>query len=224
MTADTSVRLALWRDRDPAARRIPGMYLGETDLLGDPLDAVERLAASGVRFARLRGTVDLAQAEAGSGSGSGSGGAAAVAALVVVRELTGHGIAVDWTVRLPAGGPGWRPLGHLHPPADVLGAGGGGDVTAAWRDTFHAAKCGYRHGPGFIEVRDHRMDTFRRLVIRNPQHEQIVEPLLRGVPATDLAEAVSTRYQRAGLLHRAGGHLWWAPYRLRRWPLSTTVS
>ncbi|MER6913585.1 DUF5825 family protein [Streptomyces sp. NPDC000594] len=216
MGADTAVRLALWRDRDPVARRIPGMYLGETELLGDPLDAVARLADDGVRFARLRGTVDLARAEAGSD------GAAAVAALVAVRELTGHGIAVDWTVLLPPGAPDWRPLGHLHPPAEVLG--GGDEVTAAWRDTFHSAKCGYRRGPGFIEVRDHRMDTFRRLVIRHPRHEQIVEPLLRGVPATDLAEAVSTRYQRAGLLHRVGGHLWWAPYRLRRWPLSTTVS
>ncbi|MER5771866.1 DUF5825 family protein [Streptomyces sp. NPDC001985] len=221
MSADPPVRLALWRDRDPVAMRLPGMYAGETDVLGDPLDAVARLAAGGIRFARLGGPVDLEGAEAG--------GAAAVAALVVVRELTSHGIAVDWTIRLPAGEPEWRPLSHLHPPAAVYGgtgagagAGAGDGIAAEWRDSFHAAKCGYRHGPGFIEVRDHRMDSFRRLVIRNPQHDQVIEPLLRGVPATGLAEAVTGRYQRAGLLHRAGRHLWWTPYRLRRWPLSTT--
>jgi hypothetical protein len=208
----SGVRMALWRDRDPAAMRIPGVYAGSVELAEDPLDAVARLAAGGVRFARLPDMVDLDDAD----------GSDAVAALVVVRELTSHGIAVDWTLRLPDRSPDWRPLSHLHPPTAVL-CNDDDDIATAWRDSFHIAKCGYRHGPGFIEVRDHRTDSFRRLVIRNPQHDQVIQPLLRGVPATDLAEAATARYQRAGLLHRAGRYLWWTPYRIRRWPLSTTV-
>ncbi|GCD92761.1 DUF5825 family protein [Embleya hyalina] len=213
MSADLPpVRLALWRDRDPEAMRIPGMYLGEADVAGDPLDEVAGLAAGGACLARLPAAIDL------STGGVEAAGAAAVAGLVVVRELTAHGIAVDWTLR-PAAGPwDWRPLGHLHPPTTVIDGAG---LAAAWRDDFRPAKFGYRHGPGFIEVRDHRADPFRRLVIRNPRYEQVIEPLLRGVATTDLTEAVTARYHEAGLLHRVGGYVWWTPYRVRHSPHGT---
>ncbi|MFE5325109.1 DUF5825 family protein [Embleya sp. NPDC056575] len=207
------VRLALWRDRDPEAMRIPGMYLGEADVAGDPLDEVARLAASGACLARPHAAIDLSD---------GGTGAAAVAGLVVVRELTAHGIAVDWTLRPPAGPWDWRPLGHLHPPTTVIDGDGDGDhLAAAWRADFRPAKFGYRHGPGFIEVRDHRADPLRRLVIRNPRYAQVIEPLLRGVAATDLTEAVTARYHDAGLLHRVGRYVWWTPYRVRHSPHGT---
>ncbi|OPC77363.1 hypothetical protein B4N89_43380 [Embleya scabrispora] len=202
------VRLTLWRDRDPEAMRIPGMYLGEVDVGGDPLDEVARLAAGGACLARLHAAIDLSDAD----------GAAAVAGLVVVRELTAHAIAVDWTLRPPAGPWDWRPLGHLHPPTTVPGGDG---LAAAWSDDFRPAKFGYRHGPGFIEVRDHRADPFRRLVIRNPRYEQVIEPLLRGVATTDQTEAVTARYHGAGLLHRVGRYVWWTPYRVRHSPHGT---
>ncbi|MFI1582521.1 DUF5825 family protein [Embleya sp. NPDC020630] len=212
------VRLALWRDRDPEATRIPGMYLGEADVAGDPLDEVARLAAGGAGLARLHAAIEL------SDGGSEADGAAAVAGLVVVRELTAHGFAVDWTLRPPAGPWDWRPLGHLHPPTTVIDGDGDGDrdrLAAAWRDDFRPAKFGYRHGPGFIEVRDHRADPFRRLVIRNPRYAQVIEPLLRGVATTDLTEAVTARYHDAGLLHRVGRYVWWTPYRVRHSPHGT---
>ncbi|MEU7861423.1 DUF5825 family protein [Nonomuraea sp. NPDC049141] len=215
------VTLRLWKDRDPAAMRVPGMYTGRVEVTDDPVATVSRVAEDGVQLAQLDDTVDLDDAD----------GAAAVAALTVIRELTSHGIAVDWTIHMPAGTAGWRPLSHLHPPAavyagsdgdDVVGSAGDG-IAAAWRDSFHIAKCGYRLGPGFIEIRDRRTGSFKRLVIRNPHREEAIAPLLRGVRVTALSPAVTERYLRADLLHRVGGFVWWTPYRIRRWPLSSTI-
>lgn len=223
------VPLTLWKDRDPAAMRVPGMYAGRVEVTGAPVATVSRLAEDGVQLAQLDDTVDLDDAD----------GAAAVAALTVIRELTSHGIAVDWTIRMPAGTAGWRPLSHLHPPAAVyagsagdgivgsagdgiVGSGGEG-IAAEWRDSFHIAKCGYRLGPGFIEIRDRRTGSFKRLVIRNPHREEAIAPLLRGVRTTALSQAVMERYLRADLLHQVGGFVWWTPYRIRRWPLSSTI-
>ncbi|MGW0537977.1 DUF5825 family protein [Streptomyces sp. NPDC003032] len=215
--SSASVPLPLWRDRDPAARRLPGMYAGSVDARDDPLITVPQLAADGVQYARLPETVDLSDPD----------GAAAVASLVAVREFTSFGIAVDWTLRLPGGRPAepadWRPLSHLHPPTAVLCDYADDGIATQWRDSFHAAKCGYRHGPGFIEVRDRRSGSFKRLVIRNTQHDRGIQPLLRGAPEAHLPQPVIARYTRADLLHRAGRFLWWTPYRIRRWPLSTTI-
>ncbi len=208
------VRLSLWRDRDPEAMRLPGMDAGGTEVSSDPVGSMARLAGDGIQFARLEDPVDLDEPD----------GAAAVAALVVVRELTSHGIAVDWTLRMPGEAPdGWRSLSHLHPPAYVLAGEAGEGVAADWRSSFHIAKCGYRNGPGFMEIRDRRTDAFRRLVIRNPNGERAIAPLLRGVPVTALPETVAARHLKADLLHQVGRYVWWAPYRIRRWPLSSTI-
>jgi hypothetical protein len=208
-----AVAMTLWKDRDPAAMRLPGMYAGTVDQLDDPLTGVSSLAADGVQFARLRDTVDLTD----------SYGAAAAAALVAIRELTSHGIAVDWTIRMPAGAAGWQRLSHLYPPAAVLGGSQPEHVTTWWRDSFHAAKCGYRRGPGFLEIRDRRTGSFRRTVIKSARSDQAIAPLLRGMPADALDQAVSRRYLDADLVHQAGQFLWWTPYLIRRWPLSTTI-
>jgi hypothetical protein len=207
------VAMTLWKDRDPAAMRLPGIYAGTLDQLDDPLTTVSSLAASGVQYAQLRDPVDLGDTD----------GAAAAAALVAVRELTSHGIAVDWTIRLPAGAAGWQQLSHLYPPVAVLCGSESENVTTWWRDSFHAAKCGYRRGPGFLEIRDRRTGSFRRTVIRSAQNDQGIAPLLRGMPAASLSEAATRRYLEADLIHQAGRFLWWTPYLIRRWPLSTTI-
>lgn len=207
------VAMTLWKDRNPAAMRLPGMYAGVVDRLDDPLTAVSSLAASGVQFARLRDTVDLADDD----------GAAAAAALIAVRELTSHGIAVDWAIRMPAGAAGWQQLSHLYPPAAVWCGSESENVTTRWRNSFHAAKCGYRRGPGFLEIRDRRTGSYRRTVIKSARNDQAIAPLLRGVPAASLGETVTRRYLEADLVHRAGQFLWWTPYLIRRWPLSTTI-
>ena len=207
------VAMTLWKDRNPAAMRLPGMYAGVLDRLDDPLTAVSSLAASGVQFARLRDTVDLADDD----------GAAAAAALVAVRELTSHGIAVDWAIRMPAGAAGWQQLSHLYPPAAVWCGSESENVTTRWRNSFHAAKCGYRRGPGFLEIRDRRTGSYRRTVIKSARNDQVIAPLLRGMPAASLGETVTRRYLEADLVHRAGRFLWWTPYLIRRWPLSTAI-
>ncbi|MEV0265402.1 DUF5825 family protein [Streptomyces sp. NPDC050617] len=235
------VTLALWKERDPVAWDIPGVYVGTVDLMGSQVEgAVTELASQGVQFARLPRVIDLTDRH----------GDAAVTALVAVRELTAFGIAVDWTLRLPGRGtdadPGaradamaeWQPLSHLHPPTAVFRDGHEGsgssdnsgrfgnsaqDIVVRWRDSFHAAKCGYRRGPGFLEVRDRRGDSFKRLVIRTSEHDQLIQALLRGLPETGVPPSVVARYLPPGLIHRAGRFLWWTPYRIRRWPLSTTI-
>lgn len=212
-----TVGMTLWKDRDPAAMRVPGIYAGRVEEPGDPVETVSRLAAHGVQFVQLDDAVDLDDAD----------GAATVAALVVIRELTGHGIAAEWTLRMPAAHPAelaaWRLLSHLYPPASVLAGSAGDRIAAEWRNSFHLAKCGYRLGPGFLEIRDRRMDSFRRLLIRNPGGERVIAPLLHGVPAGALPEPMLARYLRADLLHQVGRFVWWTPYRIRRWPLTTTI-
>jgi hypothetical protein len=210
--------LTLWRDRDPAAMRLPGIYCGTLDgPPDDPVDAVAQLASAGVQLIQVPEPVDLTDPD----------GASAVAVLLLVRELTSHGIAVDWTLRM-ADPAQWRALSHLHPPAGVFRGSTGAEnedhVVTAWRGSFHIAKCGYRRGPGFLEIRDHRWGSFRRLVVNAPRSTAF-QGLLDGVPAVASAstERVLERYLRENLVHRAGRYLWWTPYRLRRWPLSTTI-
>ncbi|MGW1208882.1 DUF5825 family protein [Streptomyces sp. NPDC002499] len=211
-------QLTLWKDRDPAAMRLPGIHCGTLDgPPDDPANAVAQLAADGVQFVQVHEPVDLTDPD----------GASAVAVLLAIRELTSHGIAVDWTLRMPDPAQ-WRALSHLHPPATVF-RGSTGEareelVVTAWRDSFHIAKCGYRRGPGFLEIRDHRWGSFRRLVVNAPRSTAF-QGLLDGVPvvASASTERVLERHLRENLLHRAGRYLWWTPYRLRRWPLSTTI-
>ncbi|WP_420313177.1 DUF5825 family protein [Streptomyces sp. YS-B37] len=213
-----TTELTLWKDRDPAAMRLPGMYCGTLDGPPDnPVHAVGQLASEGVQFVRVPEPVDLTDPD----------GASAVAVLLLVRELTGHGIAVDWTLRM-ADPAQWQALSHLYPPAAVLRGATGEEndagVVTAWRGSFHIAKCGYRRGPGFLEIRDHRWGSFRRLVVNAPRSTAF-QRLLDGVPvvATASTERVLERHLRENLVHRAGRHMWWTPYRLRRWPLSTTI-
>ncbi|MFJ3416074.1 DUF5825 family protein [Streptomyces sp. NPDC086082] len=213
-----TTELTLWKDRDPAAMRLPGMYCGTLDGPPDnPVHAVGQLASEGVQFVRVPEPVDLTDPD----------GASAVAVLLLVRELTGHGIAVDWTLRM-ADPAQWQALSHLYPPAAVLRGATGEEndagVVTAWRGSFHIAKCGYRRGPGFLEIRDHRWGSFRRLVVNAPRSTAF-QRMLDGVPvvATASTERVLERHLRENLVHRAGRHMWWTPYRLRRWPLSTTI-
>ncbi|WP_329264688.1 DUF5825 family protein [Streptomyces sp. NBC_01478] len=210
--------LTLWRDRDPAAMRLPGIYCGTLDgPPDDPVVAVAQLASAGVQLIQVPEPVDLTDPD----------GASAVAVLLLVRELTSHGIAVDWTLRMPDPAQ-WRALSHLYPPAGVFRGSTGAEnedhVVTAWRGSFHIAKCGYRRGPGFLEIRDHRWGSFRRLVVNAPRSTAF-QGLLDGVPvvASASTERVLERYLRENLVHRAGRYLWWTPYRLRRWPLSTTI-
>ncbi|HKS46199.1 MAG TPA: DUF5825 family protein [Amycolatopsis sp.] len=210
------VRLALWRDRDPEARALPGMYLGkaEADIGTDPVAMAASLVARGVRCVGLTDPVEL-------GDGRPE---RALLGLALVRELTSFGTAVDWEITLGADRSGttdWRLLTHLYPPraTDVSD-----EAVREWRNFYHITRCGYRHGPRFLEVRDYRLGTYRRLVIRNRNYRRFLDPLLRGTNLSSIPAAEADAYLRQGLVIRDDELVLWLPYRIRQWPLSHIMS
>ncbi|MCC3774893.1 hypothetical protein K6I33_005412 [Streptomyces sp. UNOB3_S3] len=143
-------------------------------------------------------------------------------ALTLVRDLTSHGIAVDWRPALDGEDESWRRLSHLYPPGEVVGRGGE-RVRDAWRESYFFCKCFYRHGPGFLQVRDWRTGELRRITIDDPAYRAAVEPLLHGQVSTSVAPAVLDAFTGAGLVDILGEYAWWMPYRVRRWPQSHTT-
>ncbi|MEO3811505.1 DUF5825 family protein [Sphaerisporangium sp. B11E5] len=203
----TPVTVTLWRDYEELDR--PGMFAGTAVVSGPAADESRVFFESGVRRVALSDTVDLEIA---------GGQAAAVRTLVLVRELTGHGIAVDWRLRL--GAERWRPLSHLYPPAEVVGAE---DVRREWRDSYHFFKCVYRRGPGFLQVRDRRSEILRKVTVDGPVHRAAIDHLLEGCPASAIPPPILRDLTTMRLVHLLGGTAWWLPYRVRQWPAGKKV-
>jgi hypothetical protein len=198
----TPVTVTLWRDYEELDR--PGVFAGTTVVSVPAAEASRAFFEGGVRRVALIDAVDLAGAD---------GQADAVRALVLVRELTGYGIAVDWRLRL--GAERWRPLSHLYPPGEIIGAE---DVCREWRNGYHFFKCVYRRGPGFLQVRDRRSDVLRKITIDGPVHRAAVDDLLEGCPASAVPPSILRDLTTMGLVHLLGGTAWWPPCRVRRWP------
>ncbi len=218
MTVDHMLRapvwMTLWRDRDPEARRLPGMCLGEADFRADPVGAAASLHQQGARFVSLSDPVDL----------GGTDPERALLGLALVRELTSYGIAVDWEIDLGDAVADGRLLSHLHPPRAVLSAGSDADVLRDWRESYYITRCGYRCGPQFVEVRDYRMGAYRRLVIRSRDYRSFLDPLLAGADIAQLPVPQATALHKQGLVISVGGRILWLPYRIRNWPLSHIMS
>lgn len=208
------VQMTLWRDRDPEARRLPGMCLGEAELWSDPVETATSLHGRGARFVGLSDLVDL----------GGADPERALLGLALVRELTSHGIAVDWQVDLGDAVADWRLLSHLYPPRAVLSAGSGTAVLRDWRASYYITRCGYRCGPQFIEVRDYRSGAYRRLVIRASDHRSFLDPMLAGAETSAVPAAQATALRKQGLIIGVGEQVLWLPYRIRNWPLSQITS
>lgn len=121
-TTDTGLRpilVGLARDHDPAVLSIPGMTIGPAELREPAADAVARWRCEGVRRVDLPDAVDLTV------TGDDATAADTVRRLVLVRELTSHGIAVDWRLRLPGvEADEWLPYSHLRTPVELLPAPG----------------------------------------------------------------------------------------------------
>ncbi|MFJ5306870.1 RiPP maturation radical SAM C-methyltransferase [Streptomyces sp. NPDC088350] len=205
---DASV-LRCWRERDAEACGRSGMRLG--DVPYEPLAArtLARLTVLGARHVALPAPVLLPH-------GRGADARQTVQALTHVRELTGHGISVDWEVDLGPDIERWHLFSHLHPPRTVAGPQGDA-IVGQWRAAFHMNKCGYRRGRGFIEINDHRHGTLRRVVMADP-NEGKLSALLAGAPADGFRPQEIDAFLKAGLVHRAGSLLWWMPSRILRWP------
>ncbi|WP_428936351.1 DUF5825 family protein [Streptomyces sp. ACT015] len=196
------------RDYDPEVSALPGMSLGryEIDLSGG--EAARRLFAAGARHVTLPRPVDVTDP---------ADAAWTVRALSFVGALSSMAISVDWRIRTGPDPDAWRPYSHLHPPTAVLGPPDPAATALAWRTTYYICKCVYRHGPGFLQVRDRRYGELRRFTIDEPEYHAAVAGLADGAHAGTVPEPVLADLMAETLVLRFGDHLWWAPYRVRRW-------
>jgi len=199
--------VSAWRHHDPRVADLPGVVLEGLDHAGSAPDSAGELYRRGARRVALHDVVDLSGAAA-----------AALGRLAFVRDLTGHGVVVDWRVRFDGAAAAWSSLSHLYPPAELLGAVEDSGALDRWRDLFHLCRCVYRVGPGFVQVRDRRTGGLNRLTIDDRQYLEAIDRLLPGTPDEAIAPAVLGDLAAENLVWRMGGLAVWLPYRVRRWP------
>ncbi|MDG4830830.1 DUF5825 family protein [Solwaraspora sp. WMMD1047] len=204
-TDRTGVTVQLWRDHEPALRDRPGMALGRHRVPADRAGRAAEFYRTGARGARIEEPVDLCAA--------GSGGT-----LALIRELTSWGIAVEWTARCRAACRDPELLGHLWPPTQVWCGPDSAETTRRWRERFFPAKCVYRCGPDFIEIRDRRFGTLELFTVDDPEWIDAVLVMGEGVPAEAVPADARAAFAEARLTLERDGELWWLPARIRRWP------
>jgi Family of unknown function (DUF5825) len=164
-------------------------------------DTVDALYASGVRAVDLLDPVDPDRP-------------VGVASLILIRELSAHGMAVRW--RLEGAALGWPTLAHLYPPAAALDLAPG-DVTA-WREQFYVGMLMHRQGPGFLQVRDRRRRKLELYTIDEDDFLSAVGAMSTGCPPDAVPASVLDVLLAADLAAVTAGTAWWLPYRVRRWP------
>jgi len=199
------VRYARWRHRDAAAHA----FLGDGAFVDDAAGEASRAYRLGARFVSIAEPIAL---------GPGPSAGHTLAALSFVRELTSHGMDVDWHARLTADSSPWWVFSHLFPPATLDGPYAA-EALAAWRAKYHLGRCFLRRGPGFVQIRDRRHQGFRRLTVSDPDHLAAIDALLAGRGRAAVPERIVAVFERQHLVVPVGGDVWWAPYRLQRWPL-----
>jgi hypothetical protein len=208
--ATGEIVLASWRHHDPRAAGLRGLDLPPL-LVPDGVTAgsvAADLYAAGARRVALPGTVDL----------TADATAAGLRQLALVRELTSRGVVVDWQLRLDPEADSWWLLNHLYPPSTVDAGAAGAGIRTEWAGSFYLDKCIYRHGPGFIQVRDRRSGELNRLTVDEPAYLDQLDPLLSAAPAAAVPEEIAADYAAEGLLWPLADLLLWLPYRVRRWP------
>lgn len=212
-----ALTVTLWRDYDRAACAVPGMLIGARHLDGPGAAHARALFDAGARRVVVADPVDL------TGPMDDARAARTVRTLSLIGDLTSLALAVDWTVRPGPDPHDWRRLGHLHPPTAVLGVEDPQGVLSEWRRGYYICKCVYRRGPGFLQVRDRRYRELRRFTIDEPHYQEAIEALADGARAEDLPADAVEDFLREDLAVRFGDHLWWAPYRVGRWPQAQMV-
>ncbi|MEV8531507.1 DUF5825 family protein [Streptomyces sp. NPDC051211] len=204
-----AVTVEAWRDYDPAARALPGMALGRHELSGAAQAGAERLQAAGARWVRLPRPVGLC----------GDADRESARSLLLIRELTGRGIAVDWVARCGDGCAGEGVLAHLHPPSRIEGAPE--QTLRGWRAAYFPGKCVYRRGPGFVEVRDRRFGSLELFTIDEPPFLDAIAALREGTAVATVPPEVRSELAEARLVAEHAGLLWWLPMRMYRWPFGS---
>ena len=217
------VRLAY--DYDPDVLAVPGMDLGLVDLREDPEEAAIRWFHEGIRKVTLPGLVDLAAA---GRDGDPQLRADMVRRLVLVRELTGHGVAVEWRLRLGRNADEhWSALRHLQPPTELLMpdevSTDPAQALSEWRSGFYLDMCTYRLGPGFVQIRDRRTGKLNLITIDDADYLAVMRTLDTGAELRGPSLDIAREFAAEGLVMNVGTTLVWLPYRLRRWPLPSLV-
>ncbi|MFF9275066.1 DUF5825 family protein [Streptomyces griseosporeus] len=202
-------RFRLWRHRDASVRALDDAHLGDLPIGPDAAEQARQAYELGARFVSVEPVADL---------GPDGDPGQTVAVLSLVRELTSRGMEVDWRARLAPDGPEWWVFGHLFPPSALDGPGGA-EALVAWRAKYHVGRCFLRRGPGFVQIRDRRQGGFRRLTISDGTYLAAIDALLSGQGADTVPEPVLAAFLKQRLAVRFGSEVWWAPYRLQRWPL-----
>lgn len=150
------------------------------------------------------------------------GGPTTCAALGLLRELGAWGVACRWVLLSDGGQPGWLPLSHLPPPVEASD-GDGPMALDAWCDSYFPCKCLYREGPGFIQIRDRRSGVLDRYTVDDPAFVEAVRALSSGADPERVDRAAVEAFVDSGLIVPVGDLLWWAPARVRRWPIPAMV-
>jgi Family of unknown function (DUF5825) len=206
--------LSLWRDPDDDVLALPGISMATVPAAGDPSELAARLYREGARRVALSRPVDLS---------GGMDRRTLVWAMLLLRELTSWGIAVDWQFRPGEHADVWQRLNHLYPPAALLGQPDADEIVADWRQTFYLCKCIYRRGPGFVEVRDRRSGSLSRFIVDDPDYLAAIDALIGGATAADVPAGILAEFVDEGLAGLAGDLAWWLPYRVRRWPWPSMI-
>jgi hypothetical protein len=206
---DARPTIRLRRDYARVTLDLPTMGMGTMPTAPDGCWGVEELFDRGVRHVEIDEIVDFTEPEAGR---------SAATALVFIRDLTALGLVVSWRVRLPDGMHVPVLLGHLYPPAQVLGPAYGDEIAQMWDRKFYLGRCFWRQGPGFIEVRDRRSARQMRITIEDPNRLEAIGDMTQPVLAATITPSILDEFTHTGLVHRLGDWVWWTPYRIRRWP------
>ncbi|WP_330176713.1 DUF5825 family protein [Streptomyces sp. NBC_01498] len=196
------------RDYDPEVGTLPGMSLGHHEIDGDGGEAARRLFAAGARHVTLPRPVDVTDTADAAWS---------VRALSFVGDLSSLAVSVDWQINTGPDPEAWRHYSHLHPPTAVLGAADPEATALEWRNAYYICKCVFRYGPGFMQVRDRRYGELRRFTIDEPEYHEAIRTLTDGARADAIPRPILDDLMEETLVLRLGDHLWWAPYRVRRW-------
>ncbi|MBW3086883.1 hypothetical protein KEM60_03112 [Austwickia sp. TVS 96-490-7B] len=209
----TTIPLIVWGHHDvdvPVPAVSPDLIIGDHIPPAGVAIAqrVDEWVRRGVRRVQLPEVVDLT---------SKYDGRDVVTMLMTVAELTSRGMSVDWELDLTANMSTWVGITHLAPPR-VLHGDADGTILAQWRDAFYVDQCLYRHGPGFVQVRDRRDGTLRCIVIDDPAYLHACTALIQGCQTHEVPADILDDYLEEMLVAVVGAWAWWLPYRVRRWP------
>ncbi|SDQ87729.1 DUF5825 family protein [Actinopolyspora saharensis] len=196
---------------ESTAGSVAGRAPEEDVVRADPVGQAEELFAGGVRAVVLSEPVRI-----------GHGGDSDTTALSLLRELGAWGVPCSWWLHCANPHFDWHALSHLRPPEGVTGRGRGIDLTA-WRESCFPCRCVQREGPGFIQIRDRRNGVMECYTVDDPELVQAARGLSNGADPETISAVARERFAANALLVRVGAFDWWAPARVRRWPVPAMV-